>query len=68
MKVSLRALRVNRNMSQAEACKALKIGRATLYKWETNSTFPNLKQLARICEVYRCRPEDIFLPSELTKS
>lgn len=68
MKVSLKALRANRNLTLTEASKALGIGRNTLLLWEKNTRFPNTKQLVKICEVYGCRVEDIFLPTDLAKS
>lgn len=68
MKVSLKALRANRNLTLTEASKELGVGRNTLFLWEKNERFPNTKQLVKICEVYGCRVEDIFLPADLAKS
>lgn len=65
MKVSLKALRANRNLTLTTASKELGVARNTLLKWEKNITYPTAKQLIRICEVYGCRIEDIFLPTGL---
>lgn len=64
MKVTLKALRVNSGLTQNEAAHKIGVSRPTLKNWECNYTFPNMKQLARICEVYGCGMGDIFLPRE----
>lgn len=68
MKVSLKALRVNEGLNQKEAAKELNISPATLIKWENNETSPTGVQLLRICSIYHCAIDDIFLPDKLTKS
>ena len=65
MKVTLRALRVNRGLTQKEAAERLNITPRTLQYWEMNRTFPTTKQLMKICEAYECGIGDIFLPKEL---
>ena len=67
-KVRLKALRVNKEMSQAEAAEALGISLKTLQNWESYTTFPNAVQLVKICETYGCGLDNIFLPDELAKS
>ena len=68
MKVSIKALRVNAELSQQEA--ADKIGGAprTLQNWENGVTYPTAVQLVSICSVYNCTMADISLPIVLTKS
>lgn len=68
MKVSIRALRVNKRLSQEEAAKQLKITKRTLQNWENEVTFPTAPQLVKICEIYGCTLGDIFLPDALAKS
>lgn len=68
MKVSIRALRVNRRLSQKTAAKELGITQRTLQNWENDATFPTGPQLMRICAVYGCELDDIFLPDTLAKS
>ena len=67
-KVKLKALRVNKEMSQAEAAEALGISLKTLQNRETYTTFPNAVQLVKICETYGCGLDNIFLPDMLAKS
>ena len=68
MKISLKALRVNADMTQESASKALNITTRTLQNWENYETFPTAQQLMKICEVYDCEISDIFLPTILAKS
>jgi DNA-binding XRE family transcriptional regulator len=68
LKITFKALRVNKDMSQVEASSALGISKKTLQNWEAYTTYPNAIQLLKICEVYECSLGDIFLPDELAKS
>lgn len=68
MKVTIKALRVNADLSQQEAAKKLGITPRTLQNWESHETFPTAIQLAKICKVYNCSLADIFLPDTLAKS
>ncbi len=68
MKISLKALRVNQNMTQEEAAKALNVTARTIQNWEDYRTFPTGIQLVRICSVYKCGLDDIFLPEVLGKT
>ena len=68
MKVTIKALRVNANLSQEEAAKGLGINKCTLIKWENHVTYPSIIQLHDICRLYKCTLDDIFLPDSLTKS
>ena len=68
MKISLKALRVNADMTQDSASRALNITTRTLQNWENYETFPTVQQLMKICEVYNCEVSDIFLPATFAKS
>lgn len=68
MKITLKALRVNADMTQETASKALSITVRTLQNWENYDTFPTAQQLLKICDIYNCEIGDIFLPAELAKS
>lgn len=68
MKVSLKALRVNREMSQEDAAKAIGVTKRTIQNWESYTTFPTGRQLIDICRIYGCGLNDIFLPEMLAKS
>ena len=68
MKIKLKALRVNADMTLDIAAEKLNVTVRTLQNWESYTTFPNTLQLAKICDVYGCTFDDIFLPDILTKS
>ncbi len=51
-KISLRAARINANLSQAEAAKELKVSRDTVSNWESGKTSPNMEKLEAIGRVY----------------
>ena len=64
MRVSMRAARVNANLTQTEAAKELQIGIRTLQNWETGASSPRADKMPQICALYGCRIEDIiFLPT-----
>lgn len=68
MKITLKALRVNAGLSQKEVAKKLGISNNTLIKWERYLSYPRVLQLDKMCKLYGCSMDDIFLPDNLTKS
>ena len=63
MRISMKAARVNVNLTQKEAAAALKVSEKTLANWEQGTTAPRADKMPLICEVYNCKTEDIiFLP------
>lgn len=67
MKVSLRGLRADRRMTQAEVAKKIGVSKRTIMKWENNETSPTGIQLMKLCEIYDVELNDIFLPDKLAK-
>lgn len=62
--MTLRALRINRGLSQEVAAKKLGIASSTLSKWENAKSFPNAIELRKIEELYQASYNDIiFLPN-----
>jgi len=68
MAITLKAMRVNRGLSQKEAAKMIGVAPSTLSFWENGKSSPSMKHFKSVCLAYRCRAEDIFLPGDLTKS
>lgn len=68
MKVSLKALRVNANLNQKQVSKIMEVSPSTLVSWENNYTAPDALQLSKLCSIYNCTMDDIFLPDKLAKS
>ena len=64
MKMSLKALRINKGLTQKAAADEIGVGLATLKNWEAAKTFPNQPQIERICAVYGVTYDCInFLPA-----
>lgn len=68
MKLSLKAWRANKDLTQSEVANKLGITKETLSSWERYRTFPDLIALRKLCEIYDCKLDDIFLPDNLAKS
>lgn len=50
--MTLRAARVNCNLTQAEAAAMIGISRATLASYEQGKTFPKVDTALKACELY----------------
>lgn len=59
-RISLKAARVNANLSQQEAAQKLKISKATLQNYEAGHTIPDILTSRRIEEVYNFPMDYIF--------
>ena len=60
MPITLKAARVNQNLTQAEAAKALKISFASLQNYEAGRRYPNVEIIKRIENVYGVEYKDII--------
>ena len=64
VKLTLEAWRVNAGLTQKEASKLLKVSNTTLCNWEKGKSYPSIKKIALICEIYGCHYDSInFLPN-----
>lgn len=61
-KISLRAARVNSNLSQKEVAKQMNVDRTTISKWEKGITSPSAPQFIQLCRLYNTPMDSIFLP------
>lgn len=65
LKITLSAARVNAGMTLEQACKALKVSKNTLIKWEKGKSCPTWDKVQLISEVYRFPTDNIiFLRSQ----
>lgn len=65
IKISLKAARVNADLSQKQVAKALGVSNKTVSSWENGDTFPSAKYIALLCKLYNVSYDDvIFLPSD----
>lgn len=63
MAITLKAARINKNLTQAEAAKMLGISEKTLANYEKGISFPDIPVLKRIEDLYETSYSDlIFLP------
>ena len=63
MMVTLKAARVNCDLSQRTAAERIGVSKETLSLWERGRTFPNAKHIPAIERVYGVSYNDIiFLP------
>lgn len=70
MKVSLKAMRVHRNLRQAQVAETLGItvDRLKYLESEEGSRNMTYENLLRFCSLYRCTVDDIFLPINYPES
>ncbi len=59
MSITLKAARVNQNLTQAEAAKKLGIAVDTLRQYETGNTFPDVPMIKKIERLYSVSYNDI---------
>lgn len=52
MSITLRAARVNKNLTQAQAAKALNISPDTIRQYEAGKTFPDVPMIRKIEKLY----------------
>lgn len=65
MKLTLKAARVNKGLTQKDAAKLMGVSRNVISNWERQISFPDVLQVKRIEEVYGLQfQEIIFLPFE----
>lgn len=72
MPMSLKAARVNANLTQVEAVREYNertgssLAISTLVKWEQEKTFPRVPQFKALCTIYGVEMNDIFVPETIT--
>lgn len=65
LKISLKAARVNADLTLEQAAEALHTTKQTLVNYEKGTTFPTVDKLIEMCHLYKVRLESIsFLPRE----
>lgn len=52
MQISLKAARVNAELTQKEASKRMGIDVSTIVSWESGRTSPKATQLQKLCDIY----------------
>ena len=63
MQITLKAARMNKQLTQRDAAARIGVTSDTIGNWERGKSFPDAMQIKRIEEVYKVRYDDlIFLP------
>nr|UWG00407.1 MAG: helix-turn-helix domain protein [Bacteriophage sp.] len=62
MKISLKAARVNANLSQEEVARKMKKSKVTINNWENGKTEIDYGNLNELCRLYSVTMDDILLP------
>jgi len=66
--ITLKAARVNANLSQKDAAKELGVAPSTLRNWEAGKTFPRQDQIIALCQLYGVAFDNIFFGNKLALS
>ena len=64
-KMTLREARKKRGLLQQEAADLLGCTAASLCRWEQGEREPRVTTFFRMCELYKCRPQDIIFTREV---
>lgn len=65
VKMTMKAARVNANLTQREAAQALGVDRKTIGSWENGITKPKADKIDEICSLYNVSYDMlIFLPTK----
>lgn len=67
-KITLKAARVNANISQKEAAQMLGVAPSTLRSWESGKTYPKQNQINSILLLYGIKFDNIFFGEKSTLS
>lgn len=59
MKLSIKAARTNRGMTQDELARALNVTKKTVSAWENGKAFPKVDKVDALCEVLGVKYDDI---------
>ena len=63
MRVTIKAARVNADLTQSAFAKAVGVGVKTVQNWESGASSPRADKMPEICTVLGCEIKDIiFLP------
>lgn len=70
MKVSLKAMRVNAELTQVEVANKLgvPVDRVKYLETKEGSSRITYEMLLTLCSLYRCTPDDIILPIDYPES
>lgn len=59
MRITLKAARVNKGMTQAEVANSLNVTKKTVCYWENGKTMPKVDKIEPLCNLYGVTYDDI---------
>ena len=59
MRITMKAARVNRGLTQAEVADALNVTKKTVSYWENGKTIPKLDKIELLCNLLHVQYNDI---------
>jgi XRE family transcriptional regulator len=62
VKISLKAARVNANLTQEEVAKLLRKNKQTIVNWENGKTVIDVGNFTALCQLYKIDKDCIFCP------
>jgi transcriptional regulator with XRE-family HTH domain len=69
LKISLKAARINADLSQKEVAKKCNVSNKTVCSWENGNSFPSADKIAILCDLYKIPYDNInFLPNNSLKA
>lgn len=66
MKISLKAARSNRNLTQKQAAILIGVSEDTISNWERGKSYPDALAIKKIEEVYQVRYDDVVFLTKKT--
>ena len=59
MRITLKAARVNKGLTQVQVANSLNVTKKTVCSWENGKTMPKLDKIEPLCELYGVTYDDI---------
>lgn len=61
-KLSFKALRAIKNMSQKEVAQKVGVSRMTYSNWERYKVYPDASQLIKLADIFECSLDTFYFP------
>ena len=61
-KMPLKAFRVSLDLTQDDMAKLLGINRGTYAKWERYESYPDVMQLIKMADIFKCSLDSFYFP------
>ena len=59
MRITLKAARINKGLTQEDVAKALNVTKKTVGSWEMGKTMPKIDKIEHLCSLLGCKYDDI---------